>query len=47
MQATGSRHVDPLQVDLESGTSVLGPDFTPKIQAGFYAIVGAPMEAGD
>lgn len=31
-------------VDLESGTSVLGPDFTPKIQAGFYAIVGAPTE---
>ena len=39
--------VAPLEVDLESGTSVLGPDFTPKIQAGYYAVDGASTEAGE
>ncbi|CAL1127286.1 unnamed protein product [Cladocopium goreaui] len=28
-------------VDLESGTSVLGEEFTPKIQKGFYSIAGS------
>lgn len=28
-------------VDLESGTSVLGEEFTPKIQQGFYSIAGS------